>query len=264
MNVEQEKLDPTALVEFCTQQPKLKSSRLQRQPRLDKRRTRLALSGGTDCCGECVLLSLQSGCCGDAFVDDACFRSFLTLVLQTQRAFHIALHAYALLPRSAVLLLTPLRRGVLENWLQHCVDEYSEYFQSRFQRASRPLHYRVGCSRIGGEELGFSAQCFVESAPVRAGLCRHAGAHPWSSYCANSFGGRSRLLTRLPSVARRFAHSRSPHADYRDLIAAGLAPEFVNYIEDRLCRGLALAKHSAPVKRVLITRRVAETASASV
>jgi hypothetical protein len=165
-----------------------------------------------------------------------------------------------LLPRNAVLLLTPLRRGVLANWLQHCVDEYSGYFQTRFERDSSPVNNLVGCSRIGGEELNLSAQCFVESAPVRADLCRHAGAHPWSSYCANSFGGKSRFLTRLPSVARRFAHSNSPHADYRDLIAKGLAPEFVAYIENRLSRGLPLAKSSAPVQRVLVTRRPVATA----
>lgn len=223
---------------------------------LQKRRTRLVLSGdGCNCCGESMLLSLRPGCCGDMFVDDACFRSFLNLILQTQRAFHIALHAYALLPRNAILMLTPSRRGVLQNWLQHCVDDYSDYFQSRFERDSRPLGNHVGCSRIGCEALELGAQCFVESAPVRAGLCSHAGAHPWSSYCANAFGGSSRFLTRLPSVARRFAQSNEPHAAYRDLIAAGLVPEFVEYIENRLYQGLALAKHSAPAQRALIIRQ---------
>lgn len=213
------------------------------------RHTQVVTAGQTYC------VYLNSDACGGGFVDDYCQRYFLTRLVNALRPFHVQLHAYAILNKEAYLLLTPGSATGLYALLNSVDENYTEYYQQRFERDSTPIKKNFGISRVDGKALALDCQKYIERRPLDCGLRQHAGAYEWSSYSANSFGCRSPYITPHKGFSGFLSSSTSPYRRYRELIATPFISNYLSYIDLQIKSGRPIAKRSVATPKPLASKR---------
>lgn len=129
-----------------------------------------------------VHLLIQRGNNGEAiFVDDADRRDYLAMLRDATVAHGVQLHAYALTDGEALLLATPADVRGLGRTMQSLGRRYVARFNRRHQRSGTLWEGRFRSTVIDAALHLRDCICFVELAPLRAGLVRSAADHPWSS-----------------------------------------------------------------------------------
>ncbi|MEQ9210168.1 MAG: hypothetical protein RLN96_10055, partial [Pseudomonadales bacterium] len=160
---------------------------------------------------------------GYGFYDDACYKFFLLPLLHCLGAFHVCLHAYCLLSDRVLLLCTPQSGSGLHKLITHLNYSYSEYFNTRFRRATMVWDSAYSRHGVAGDNEVLQVQKFIERLPVCRRLVTHAGVYQWSSYCCNSFGRPGSFLTPHPAFSRFLAQvDENPFAACRAFIATEL------------------------------------------
>ena len=205
--------------------------------------------------GHSYCLTITGNCCGDAFIDDACYQFYLLRMLNSLHIFKLQLHAYLLLPNTIYLLLSPECQYGLTGLLDHCNKSYTGYFRSRFQRDSSPLSKQYTLSLVQGHELSLDCQKFVERRVLDLGVREHAGAYRWSSYCINSFGARSRYLMPLPAQTSFLKEGPDPYRRYRDFVAEPFPRGYLDYLNHRIESSQPISKRSIELPSKFVARR---------
>ncbi len=171
---------------------------------------------------------------GAAFFDDACRDYFQLRLLNCLKVYQVRLHAYALLPNEAWLLLTPSMPKSMFSLLDFVNTCYSDYFNERFERKVAVFQSRPSLAVIDSARLLLDCQKMIERWPLSSGAVDHPGLYRWSSYTANAFGGRPRFLTRHPWFEQFIAAAENPMARYREFIAEPFATARLAELEQRL------------------------------
>jgi putative transposase len=86
---------------------------------------------------------------------------------------------------------------------------YTGYLVEAYGHGEALWEARYDATPIRARAQLFSCMRYIEVNPVRAGLARHPGDYPWSSYRTNALGEDSDLVTFHPHYA---ALGRSPEA----------------------------------------------------
>ena len=171
---------------------------------------------------------------GTAFFDEACHDYFQLRLLNCLKVYHVQLHAYALLPNEAWLLLTPGMPKSMFSLLDFVNGCYSEYFNERFERNIAVFQNRPFLAIMDSAQLFLDCQKMIERWPFASGAVDHPGLYRWSSYAVNAFGGRPRFLTRHRWFEQYIAAAESPMERYREFIAEPFQAAHLTELEKRL------------------------------
>lgn len=146
----------------------------------------------------------QRGNNRQAIFHDDSERSFLLGLLGKNAVRHrVSIHAYVLMTNHVHLLATPHDAIGVPRLMQAVGHGYASWFNTRHARTGTLWEGRYRATAV--EEEGYLLRCmrYIELNPVRAGLVERPGDYAWSSFRANAWGERDRLVT--------------PHAIYRSL-----------------------------------------------
>lgn len=154
------------------------------------------------------------------FFDAACFDYFLVRLRNFLSLYRTELHAYALLPDSIHLLLTPVSVGDIDFLLRAVTSAYTHYFNIRFRRRSVLINRDYYCSPLSEEQSAINWYILVETKPEKHGLVALPGEYKWSSYCINAFGGHGNFIT-MHKHYRKIGNSPGERFKrYREYIAS--------------------------------------------
>ena len=172
-------------------------------------------------------------------------RNYLTMLAGSSRQCGVDVHAYALLPRGVLLLVTPgasrhAGLGGLSLLMQSLAREHVRAVNQRRSRVGTLWHGRYQAAPIEAAGYGLACWRYVEQAPVRVGLVEQAPDYPWSS-AGHSVGSASSAS--LVDHPARWALGNTPferEAAHRALLGEGLPESQVAQIESTALRGWAL------------------------
>ncbi len=171
---------------------------------------------------------------GPAFFDEACHDYFQLRLLNCLKVYKVRLHAYALLPNEAWLLLTPGMPKSMFSLLDFVNECYSEYFNERFDRNTAVFQRRPFLAIIDSAQLFLDCQKMIERWPLASGAVDHPGLYRWSSYGANAFGGRHQFLTRHRWFEQYIAATENAMERYREFVAEPFQAAELAELEQRL------------------------------
>lgn len=116
-----------------------------------------------------------------AFVDDEDRAAYLATLREVAAANRVQIHAYALTDTEAVLLATPTDAASLGRMMQSLGRRYVARFNRRHGRSGSLWEGRFRSTVVEAALHLRDCLCFVELAPVRAGLVLSPAEHRWSS-----------------------------------------------------------------------------------
>jgi putative transposase len=207
-----------------------------------------------------------------AFRDENDYASFLKWLKEATRQFKVALHAYALLPGQVQLLLTPADDTGIGKLMQWIGRQYVPYFNARYQRAGTLWQGRYRATVVDSDPYFLTCCRYLESAPLRSGLCSDLGNYPWSSYGHHAGLRQDPLITDHPMY---WALGNTPfdrEVGYRALMENGLtdaetaaldealhktwplgSDRFKQLLEKQTSRRVTPAKRGRPPKSLPLT-----------
>lgn len=220
-----------------------------RETRLMARLARLAAAG-------LAHLLIQRGNNGQpVFIDRPDRESYLHLLREAAMASQVAIHAYALTDNEAILLATPADAAGLSRMMQALGRRYVARFNRRHGRSGTLWEGRFRATVIEAERYLHTAICFVELAPLRAGLAREAPDYPWSS-ARHHLGLASDPLVTDHSLY--WALGNTPferEAAHGQLLQRALTGEQTGAIADATMKGWALGSESFKARLEAHTQR---------
>lgn len=123
------------------------------------------------------------------------FVNFLALLKNSAKISKVAIHGYALLPRSVMIIATPYAADSLSGLMQWIGRRYVPYFNRKYGRAGALWGARFRAAVVEAPDHFLPACQYVEESPVREGLASNAGEYPWSSFRAHAGREHNGLLT---------------------------------------------------------------------
>ena len=186
---------------------------------------------------------LQEGLLGKvSFPDDACYKFYLTRLLNCLTHYDVRLHAYALLPNEIQLVVTPMTPSGVSGLMKVVGGAYTQYFNTRYECSGSLWRGRFKSSLIEPGRTLLNCQKFVELGPVRMQLVEHPGEYHWSSYCTNAFGGHGKYLSSHDSYRALANRPRERYQIYRQMVARSFARPYFEALNDRLRSGARMAE----------------------
>lgn len=169
--------------------------------------------------------------------DYALYRDWLA---EAAAKYGCAVHAYVLMPNHVHLLVTPKGARSLPRLMQSLGRRHSRHVNvSRGLEGSRwEGRYRAAPIEAGPHLL--DCMRYIESNPMRMGLTRSLGAHPWSSYAAHAKGKADPALRDHRTYLALGATSARRQAAYGKLIGKRLAADFIAALRAATNGGWAL------------------------
>lgn len=110
---------------------------------------------------------------------------FIKLLERTVARYRWQLHAYCLMGNHFHLVLDTPDANIAAG-MQYLKSAYALWFNDAKPREGHLFERRYYAGHIDRDAHFFAACCYVVLNPVRAGLCRHPGDWPWSSYLATA------------------------------------------------------------------------------
>lgn len=114
------------------------------------------------------------------FLDDVHYRTFMDIFDATTRRFEWICHRYCLLPNHYHLVVQTSRIR-LSRGMHRLNFLYAQWFNAIHDRPGHVFQNRFGARVIEDDEYFESACEYLDSNPVRAGLCDRPEDWPWSS-----------------------------------------------------------------------------------
>lgn len=149
-------------------------------------------------------------------------------------------HAFVLMTNHVHLLATSRARMGLSKAMQDIGRRYARYVNSAYRRTGTLYEGRFKSSLVETGTYLLTCMRYIELNPVRAGMARHPGGYPWSSFSQNVSGEPTGLV--------------KPHAEYLQL---GTTPErrgdaYLRLFEEAIPdRELVAIRESAEKSRAL-------------
>lgn len=156
------------------------------------------------------------------FVDAADRERYLALLLEHAARLNVAVLAYVLLDNHVHLLLLPADPTGLTQTMQALGRSYVRYFNDRHGRTGTLWEGRYRSAPLEAGAYLLPCMAWMDSHPVRAGLCAEPGDWPWSSH-GHYVGQRADRLITPPEAY--WALGNTPfarEAAYAEMVHAGL------------------------------------------
>lgn len=166
------------------------------------------------------------------FAGEDDYRFYLECLKTAAESQGLAIHAYVLMTNHVHLLATPEAESSLSKALQSVGRRYVQYFNYTYDRTGTLWEGRYKATLIDSERYLLTCMRYIELNPVRAGMVKHPGDYPWSSYPATAQGKEEALIT-PHSLYRRLGRSDAERqAAYRQLFRAQLGKADIDAIRE--------------------------------
>ena len=151
-----------------------------------------------------------------------------------------ALHAYCLMGNHVHLLVTPDRMDGCAQLMKGIGQLHTQYVNRNYERTGTLWEGRFRSSLVQSEDYLLACYRYIESNPVRAGICSYPGDYPWSSYKANAEGPCDALLTRHDEYLRLGVTDEERRVAYRALFGKALESSRIREIREAIGGNFAL------------------------
>lgn len=121
------------------------------------------------------------------FLNEEDRRQYLIWLREAAKQFGSAVHAFALMPNHAHLLITPHTEDSLAKTMQSLGRRYAQYFNLQHQRSGTIWEGRFRSSLIDPDYF-LRCQRYIELNPVRAGLESNPQDSTWTSFSSHIGG----------------------------------------------------------------------------
>lgn len=164
-----------------------------------------------------------------------------------------AIHAYVLMTNHTHLVITPGTERSLPLVMQAIGRGYVQKLNRHYNRTGPLWQGRYKASLIQDDLYLLSCYRYVELNPVRAGMVRHPGDYPYSSYHHNAVGESDALLTEHPVYQSLAASPEQRRAAYQALFADSIAPELLKLVRNttNACRILGNERFKDQIEVIL-------------
>jgi len=195
--------------------------------------------------GRTYFATIKQKTFGTGFYDDACKEFYLCRLLNCQNAYQVQLHAYLLMEKELFLTFTPMTPSGFDSFARFLNGSYRRYYLIRFARNILAWQSEPLVCRLPSDKLVLDCQKFVERYVLGFSGEGHPGEYGYSSYCANAFTHKPRLLKRHRAVLQFIDIEANGLRRYRDFIAKPFREEYVRYLQSRLLTGQPLLQQKS-------------------
>lgn len=192
-----------------------------------------------------------------AFVDDDDRNAFLVTLDAAASLERVSIHAYSLLDREVVLLVTPAEADSLSRVMQAVGRSYVAAFNRRHQRRGTLWEGRFRSTVVDEQAFLIDAMRWLEWRPVIADEAHNAYDYPWSS-AGHHIGRRgASIVTDHPRFWQLGNTPFEREATYRALLELQMGSDRMSQIESALLKGWPLGSQTF-IEAIgkLTTRRV--------
>jgi len=189
------------------------------------------------------------------FRDDEDYRHFLAWLKESAKFYHVAIHAYVLMPDQLQLLATPSDEDGLALMMQKVGRLYVPWFNAKHGRSGTLFGGRFRTAVIDPNAYFLSCMRYIELHPVRIQLAYAPQDYPWSSYAHHTGAHADALIT---DHIKYWELGNTPfqrEAAYIELAQQGLAPDELQAIDQVVQKGGALGSHAFKLELEKKTRR---------
>ena len=150
------------------------------------------------------------------------------------------LHAFALMSNHVHLLATGHRPGELSEFMHHLGSKFARLMNQRWGRTGTLFEGRFRSSLVESDSYLVTCMRYIDLNPARAGLVRHPGDYPWTSFRRNAGFEPLAPLVPHPAYLGLGDTIESRGRCYRELCESGLTTQDVACIREsvRKCRAL--------------------------
>jgi putative transposase len=124
--------------------------------------------------------------------------AYLDALREAAATHRVAVHAYALLPGEALLLVTPTEAQAMGRMVQAVGRRFAAASNLRHGRSGSLWQRRFSATVVDAQAHFLDCLRFVEAAPVRARLVAHAADYPWSSAAHHAGRNLASLIQEHP------------------------------------------------------------------
>ena len=129
------------------------------------------------------------------FYTDEDYRLYLDLLDSACRVHDCCLHAYVLMTNHVHLLITPSEPESVSRVMQDLCRDFVRTINKSYRRTGTLWEGRFKSSLVDTSRYCLTCYRYIELNPVRAGMVRHPGDYPWSSYGYNALGKPDKPVT---------------------------------------------------------------------
>jgi putative transposase len=172
------------------------------------------------------------------------YARFLVWLREASRFYHVAIHAYALLPTHLHLLATPETEEGLAAMMQKLGRFYVPWYNNKYERAGGLFEGRFRTAVVDTDRHFLMCSRFIELAPVREGQALEPGGYQWSSYPHHAGLQPDSTITDHALV---WALGNTPfqrEAAYIDLVQQGIAADELEHIAASVQKGQPLGSQA--------------------
>lgn len=145
----------------------------------------------------------------------------IKLLARTVLRYRWQVHAYCLMGNHFHLVLDTPEANIAAG-MQYWKSSYALWFNDEKQREGHLFERRYYAGAIDREAHFFAACRYVVLNPVRAGLCRHPAAWPWSSYRATAGLTSPPAFLHTELLYEYFGGTPAAASRYAQFVADGL------------------------------------------
>ncbi len=149
------------------------------------------------------------------FYEQGDYRCWITQLDRYKSQYGLQLHAYALMPDHASLLLTCTDKNQLVTSLGRLELDYASHFNFYHRREHKVLKLDFSLLPVVADQYLLMYYRHIELAPVRAGIVKHPADYPWTSHGINAMGEDTGLLIPHSAYLDLGADAQSRRRSYR-------------------------------------------------
>jgi putative transposase len=136
------------------------------------------------------------------------------------------------------LLLTPENSDSISLVIRDVSRDYVRTFNKTYRRTGTLWEGRYKSSLVDRARYCLTCYRYIELNPVRAGMVRHPGDYPWSSYRCNASGVNNPLVTPHDCWLALGVNDFEREATYRELVNERIPRTDLEHIRKSLNSGI--------------------------
>ena len=181
------------------------------------------------------------------------YRLYLDTLREAAHSNDCSVHAYVLMTNHTHLLITPGTERSLPLLMQAMGRGYVQKLNRQCNRTGTLWQGRYKASLIQDDRYLLTCYRYIELNPVRAGMVKHPGDYPYSSYHHNAAGQTDALLT-THSIYRSLATTQEQRlSTYRALFADEMSSELLALVRNttNACRVLGNDRFKDQIESII-------------
>jgi putative transposase len=189
------------------------------------------------------------------FRDDEDHQRFHDWLRESAKFYHVAIHAYVLMPNHLHLLATPSDEEGLAAMMQKVGRLYVPWFNNKYGRSGTLFQGRFRTSVIDPDAYFLACILYIELNPLRSQLAFDPLDYPWSSYAHHAGVRPDPLITDHVKYWQLGNTPFQREAAFIELAQQGMSGQELDTINAALLKGAPLGSHQFKVELEHKTKR---------